>query len=192
MGAAPQPGAPPPAPGYPPQPGYAPQPGYPAPGYGQVPPGYVPGAVGYAPMVMGVVAANPNQQAGREAFIPRLVAFIIDGFIIGIVAFFLSPFWAFLGFFGGVVAWFFPWVLMAVYRIVLESQTGQTLGKMLMSVKVVKEDRTVITPNQAMQRAMFVLLYAFLIPILLDLMSITEDGQSMADKWAHTYVIKSG
>ena len=156
------------------------------------PPGYAPGTPAYTPYMMAPVAPNPVAQAGREAFIPRVLAFLIDGFIVGVVSWFLFPFWAFMGIIGGPFGWFFPWIIMAVYRIIMEGSTGQTLGKMVFSVKVVKEDRTPITSNQAMQRALFVILYGFLIPIILDLMSVSEDGQSMADKWAHTLVMKSG
>jgi uncharacterized RDD family membrane protein YckC len=182
------------APGYPQQaPGYPPQ----APGYPQPAPGYVPGAVGYTPVIpyapygIGIAAPNPNQQAGRDAFIPRICAFIIDGLIVGVIAGFLFPFWGFMGFAGGIFGWFFPWILMAVYMIVMETSTGQTLGKMVCKVKVVREDRTPVKQNEEILRAMSILLYAFLIPILIDIMSVTEDGQSIGDKWAHTLVIKS-
>jgi uncharacterized RDD family membrane protein YckC len=194
--------APPPAaPGYAPPsvaPGYAPPPaapGYaPPPGY-SAPIGYSPGAPGYTPYAAAPAAPlTPGLQYGREAFVPRLLAFLVDGLIVGLVGgvlFTVTASFGFLGPAGGILGWWFPAILMAVYMIVMEGNSGQTFGKMLLDVKVVKEDLTPITMNEAQTRAVSILLYPLLIPILLDLISASEEGQTMGDKWAHTLVVKA-
>lgn len=126
----------------------------------------------------------------RVAFVPRLLAFLIDGIMVGIISFFLWPLWWILGVGGGIIGWWFWAIILAVYMLVMEGQSGQTLGKMIMKVKVVREDMTPITMQQEQSRVLAILLYPLLIPIILDLMWISEEGQSLGDKWAHTVVIQ--
>lgn len=174
-------GAPPPPPA-PPQAAAAP------------PPGQAPG-----PLIPPLFAGTPSpvtpqliaaRQLGKDAFALRLVAFILDAFMVGVIAYLLSPLWSGLGPLGALIGWWSGAVLMAVYMIVMEGSSGQTVGKMLMNVKVVREDLGAISIKEAQSRAMGVLLYPLLIPILLDLIYVSDEGQSLGDRWAKTTVIK--
>ena len=128
---------------------------------------------------------------GRPAFTARLLAFLIDGFIVAAV---VGVAWQFVGIggpSGALLGWWMPAILMAVYMIALESRGGQTLGKRLCDVKVVKEDLTPAGVPEAQTRALSILLYPLVVPMFLDLYSVSEDGQTMGDKWAHTIVMKA-
>jgi uncharacterized RDD family membrane protein YckC len=106
------------------------------------------------------------------------------------VGFVLFPFWAFLGVAGGLIGWWFPAILMAIYMIIMEGSSGQTLGKILMKVKVVREDMAPATMKEAQSRAFSILLYPLVVPVILDLMWVSEEGQSLGDRWAKTIVMK--
>jgi len=180
--APPPPGVPP---GYPPPSGAMPPPVQPAPSP------FLPPLPGFAPPIGGVTPQlQTARQLGKDAFVPRLLAFLVDGFMCGLAGGLIGSIWLFRGPPGWVISWWLPAVLMAVYMIVMEGSSGQTLGKMLFSVKVVREDLGPITSKQAQSRAMGILLYPLLIPVLLDLMYVSDEGQSIGDRWAHTTVIK--
>jgi uncharacterized RDD family membrane protein YckC len=130
------------------------------------------------------------RQLAKEAFLNRLIAFIADGIMIGVIAWFLSFLWWFLWPVGWLLSWFVPAILMALYMMVMESSSGQTVGKMLFKVKVVREDLGPITMKEAQTRALGILLYPLLIPAILDLIYASDEGQTLGDRWAHTIVMQ--
>lgn len=130
------------------------------------------------------------KQLGSDALALRIVAIFIDGIIIGFAAYAISFVWGPLGILGGLISWWFPAILLAIYMMVMEGSRGQTIGKMLLNLKVVREDMGPVTLKEAQSRAMAVLLWPLLVPILLDLIWVADEGQRLGDKWAHTTVIK--
>lgn len=153
-------------------------------------PGMMP-APGSPPVAFYPPAGPPSpKQLGSDALALRIVAIIIDAIMVGTVAYFLSFIWGPLGFFGGLLSWWFPSILLAIYMLVMEGTRGQTIGKMLLNLKVVREDMGPVTMKEAQSRAMAVLLWPLLVPILLDLIWVADEGQRLGDKWAHTTVIK--
>lgn len=178
MAAAPPPYGQPPAPyGQPPPYGYPPP--------GMMPPPGFPGVAFYPP------AGVPTmKQRGADALALRIVAIFIDGIIVGVVAFFLGFLWGYLGPIGGFIGYIFNFVLFTVYMLVMEGSRGQTIGKMLLNLKVVREDGGPVTMKEAQARAVGILWWALLVTILLDLIWVADEGQRLGDKWAHTTVIK--
>lgn len=133
--------------------------------------------------------ATPKQM-GKEALALRIVAIIIDGIIIGIIAYLLNLALTQIVPWAGLLNGIFSLILLAVYMMVMEGSKGQTIGKMLLNLKVVREDGGPITMKEAQTRALAVLLWILIIPILLDLIWVADEGQRLGDKWAHTTVIK--
>jgi len=161
--------------GYPAAPGAPPQPGYPP-----VAPG---------PFMGGTpTALTPGQQMAKDAAPLRLVAIIVDGVIIGVGQAVLVGLLFFVPFFYAPV--FFWGVIAVLYFALLEGTRGQTLGKMALGLKVVKEDMTPITMEQAVIRAVNIFLWVTLVVALIDLIFVLDNGQRLGDRWAHTVVIK--
>jgi len=128
----------------------------------------------------------------KEVFAIRIVAFIIDAVIIGVIyniaiSWLLNaiPYGPYFGFivWGGI---FF------LYAGIMTGYKGQTVGKMIMGLKVVKEDGTPLTQGDAFTRSAEFLLWGvtFGIVALLALIWAADKGQRLGDQWAHTYVIK--
>jgi len=137
----------------PPPPGYPPAPGYPPPGYPQQPaagfpppvaPGYQPTGTGYPP------APNPYGPPG--GYYPgypqvghgyashpgglgaRFGARVIDGFLLGIVSFFIA--FLFDSSSNILVTGLFTGLLTFIYFVAMEITQGQTLGKKLLGLSV--------------------------------------------------------
>jgi uncharacterized RDD family membrane protein YckC len=130
-----------------------------------------------------------GRQLAKQAFVNRLIAFIIDAILVGIVSSLLSVLWWFVPF-GFILSWFLPAILFALYVMVMEGSSGQTLGKMLLKLKTVREDLGPITMKEAQTRALGFLLYPLLIPAILDLLYASDEGQTLGDGWAHTIVMQ--
>jgi uncharacterized RDD family membrane protein YckC len=126
----------------------------------------------------------------RDAFPMRLMAFFVDAVMCGIVSWALSFFLGGLFFLGWVLLWWGGAILLAIYMLLMESSSGQTVGKMLFGLKVVREDGGPLGMEQAQWRAFGVLLYPLLIPAILDFLWALEQGQTLGDRWAHTTVVR--
>ncbi len=117
----------------------------------------------------------------------RAIAIFIDSVIVGIIGGAIgigggNPLWG-----GGVLSF----LLGAGYQwYFLTQQTGQTPGKMLMNIRVIKVDGT---PIDAVDAVMRYVGYLINTPILLMgwiWALIDENNQGWHDKLANTYVVK--
>jgi uncharacterized RDD family membrane protein YckC len=126
----------------------------------------------------------------RDAVPLRMLAMVIDGVAIFIVVsiiqnlvyattFFFAPF-------------FFAAAVGFLYFGMLEAMQGQTLGKMALGLKVVKEDMTPISMEQGLIRGGDIFLWFITVGIvaLVDLVLALDNGQRLGDRWARTVVIK--
>jgi uncharacterized RDD family membrane protein YckC len=83
--------------------------------------------------------------------------------------------------------------LVFVYHIVLESLQGATVGKMLVKIRVVREDGSACGFSPALARNLLRIVdgLPFLHIIGLVLMSISDKKQRLGDRAAKTIVIKT-
>jgi uncharacterized RDD family membrane protein YckC len=137
----------------------------------------------------------------------RFVAQLVDVIIIGVI------FWL-LGFTGAgtitidaataqvTISPFFGALILIdviiafLYYTLLEGRTGQTIGKMVVKIKVVRrEDNSSISYGQAATRTILRIidLIPFIAPYLLAAVLIwsSEDKQRLGDRVAHTVVVQS-
>ncbi|MGZ4863319.1 MAG: RDD family protein [Halobacteriota archaeon] len=119
----------------------------------------------------------------------RFVAILIDTIIIAIITGILSiPFQSQLS---GAVSL----LIFLLYFIVLEGAYGQTVGKMAVKIKVVKEDGSKIDYTDAVVRNVLRLidLIPYFIPYLLGAILIwtSDKKQRLGDRVAHTIVVKA-
>jgi len=131
-----------------------------------------------------------NRQMAKGAFPMRVIAFLVDGVIVGIIASIIGQLWVSVGFWGGPFFWITNLLLYALYKMFLEGNGGQTVGKMLFSLKVVRDDGQPMTMQQAQWRAIGAFLYVLIIPAILDFIWAAEVGMTLGDRWAHTAVIR--
>ena len=120
---------------------------------------------------------------------PRFVAALIDGIIIGVVAGILSAIFgpSNAGVSGGLTG-----LLALVYIIVMEATQGATVGKMVMGLRVVKEDGSPISWSESIIRNLLRIidgLFAYLVGAILIWTSPLK--QRLGDRVAHTVVIKT-
>lgn len=195
-------------PGYGQQQPYGGQPGYGQPGYGQEQP--YPGQggpYGGLPRYQGGPGEYADPSAGLASRWARLGAAIIDGIIVGIVVGLISlPFvnWDHVIHNNGTMydgarvgTNAISIVLGFLYFWLMTARWGQTLGKMLLKIRVVRQDDGLaVTNGQAAGRAAF---YTVLGGIcgcigLIDVAWILWDPrkQALHDKVARTVVIKAG
>ncbi|MGZ5502869.1 MAG: RDD family protein [Halobacteriota archaeon] len=162
-------------------------------------------------------APAPGYQAPR-AYVPyttapyqgvaiRFVAILIDTIIIAIIAGILSaPFNAFAAItnasgtvtfsFAGVLGGLVSLAVFMLYFTLLEGHYGQTVGKMAVKIKVVREaDGAPIDYSQAAVRTILRFLdeIPYFIPYLLGAILIwsSEEKQRLGDRVGHTVVVKA-
>jgi uncharacterized RDD family membrane protein YckC len=119
----------------------------------------------------------------------RFVATLIDAIIISVIA----------GLLGILIkSQFSGWVSLLIfllYFIVLEGNYGQTVGKMAVKIKVVREDGTKIDYTAAVVRNVLrvIDLIPYFIPYLLGAILIwtSDKKQRLGDRVAHTIVVKA-
>jgi len=117
----------------------------------------------------------------------RLVAYIIDGIILGAITGVL------MAIFGAQQA--ASWLSSAIgiiYIIGFWTWRGQTLGKMVMGVKIVKTDGSPIGIGRAILRYIGYLISAVIILIGYLMIAWDSKKQGLHDKIAGTYVVKTG
>jgi uncharacterized RDD family membrane protein YckC len=114
----------------------------------------------------------------------RFVALIIDGIVLGIIGAILSP-----GI--GNVGWGLSFLIGVAYQwYFLTRQDGQTPGKRLMNIKVIKVDGGPITDADAVIRYVGYYIDSALIMIGWLLALFDSNRQALHDKLVNTYVIK--
>ena len=140
-------------------------------------------------------APAPTFQAPYAAASPyqgvpiRFVAVLIDAVIIAIIAGIISiPLQTRL--LGAVSL-----LIFLLYYILLEGAYGQTVGKMAVKIKVVREDGTKIDYTDAVVRTFLRIIDAipFVVPYLLGAILIwtSDKKQRLGDRTAHTVVVKA-
>ena len=116
---------------------------------------------------------------------PRIVAIIIDGIILGLIMGVLFSFsrdvGGFLGFLVGLVYNWFFWT----------RRGGQTPGKQLMNLRVVKEDGSPLTDTDAILRFIGYYINSFVLMIGWIWAFFDEKQQGWHDKIAKTLVVKA-
>jgi uncharacterized RDD family membrane protein YckC len=125
----------------------------------------------------------------------RLVSLIIDNIIIGII---IGAIGSMIGF-GMMTQKMVPWWIGLLYFVIyigyftlLEGSKGQTIGKMVTKIKVVREDGKPIDMNQAMTRNLLRIIdgiFAYLIGAILIWRS--DKKQRLGDNIAKTIVVKA-
>ena len=144
-------------------------------------PSYAPAPTYQAPSY---AAASPYQGVPI-----RFVAVLIDAVIIAIIAGIISiPLQTRL--LGAVSL-----LIFLLYYILLEGAYGQTVGKMAVKIKVVREDGTKIDYTDAVVRTVLRIIDAipFVVPYLLGAIFIwtSDKKQRLGDRTAHTVVVKA-
>jgi uncharacterized RDD family membrane protein YckC len=130
----------------------------------------------------------------------RFAAFIIDAIAISILTSIVLPFHNIPHFWNNVSAWyFFP--LMAInnflstlitiaYPVVFWTWRGQTPGKMVMNIKVIRTDGSNITLGYALLRYLGYIVCCLTIGIGFLWIAFDARKQGLHDKIADTYVVK--
>jgi len=117
----------------------------------------------------------------------RLMALIVDTIIVGAIGGIVGAgstnfFWG-----SGIISF----ALGAAYQwYFLTQQDGQTIGKMLMNIRVVKTDGTPIADMEAIFRYVGYLINSPLLMLGWLLAFVDDSRQGLHDKIANTYVVK--
>jgi uncharacterized RDD family membrane protein YckC len=140
-------------------------------------------------------SGNPDEKIEYQGIGIRLVSLIIDNIIVGII---IGAIGSGIGF-GIMTQRMIPWwigilyfVIYVSYFTLLEGSKGQTIGKMVTKIKVVREDGGQIDMNQALTRNILRIidgLFAYLIGAILIWRS--DKKQRLGDNIAKTIVIKA-
>jgi uncharacterized RDD family membrane protein YckC len=124
----------------------------------------------------------------------RFVSLLIDSIILGIIDVVLG---SILGVFSGSPDnawwwWILSFVIMLAYFTYLEGTRGQSIGKMVTKIKVVREDGGKIDMNQAFTRNILRIidgLFAYLVGAILIWRS--KNKQRLGDSIGKTVVVKA-
>lgn len=162
-----------------------------------MPPPYMPqGAPGYQ-----MPGMAPTMQYASVGI--RFVAILLDGLIVGIPLVIVE---AILGIFGSPIAAVISAIAYFLYEgLLLASQNGQTVGKKIMSIRVVSVDGQPLTMNKTFTRAGVKAVLSVLgsikppITSVLGILSLLDylwplwdaNKQTWHDKAAGTYVVKA-
>ncbi|MBX0285935.1 RDD family protein [Haloarcula salinisoli] len=148
---------------------------------------------------MATTSGSPGQLAGLGS---RIVAFLIDSILTGIVGgIIVFPLFFLIGVGGEtgpagaglllIVQLLIPLVVFA-YFIVMEGMYGYTVGKKLMSIRVVGENGSKIGFGESAIRNILRVVDALptLYLVGIALIAINDDEQRLGDMAASTYVVK--
>ena len=138
---------------------------------------------------------NPSEGREYQGIGIRLVSLIIDNIIIGII---IGAIGSMIGF-GMMTQKMVPWwfglfyfLIYIGYFALLEGSRGQTIGKMVTKIKVVREDGKPIDMNQALIRNLLRIIdgvFVYLIGAILIWRS--DKKQRLGDNIAKTVVVKA-
>lgn len=82
-------------------------------------------------------------------------------------------------------------LIFHTYFVTMEFQSGQTIGKKMMRIKVVSEDGSPITRRQAVYRDFVKVYFELTLTIPLLYIFFDKNHQRLGDKWAKTIVIEN-
>jgi uncharacterized RDD family membrane protein YckC len=116
----------------------------------------------------------------KASFLSRAVATIVDFVVLFIPAFLMN---FILPVFGLIVT-------IAVYNIGLTTMRGQTLGKVVMGIKVISTDGTPMTLEKSSIRFLGFLISCLTLGIGFLMALGDKNNQSFHDKFAGTYVVQ--
>ena len=125
----------------------------------------------------------------------RFVSLVIDSIVFGLIFGALGSILGMRGMHGDLVPWYwglFYFVIYIAYFTILEGSKGQTVGKMITKIKVVREDGRPIDMNQAFTRNFLRIIdgvFAYLIGAVLIWRS--DKQQRLGDSMARTVVVKA-
>ncbi len=129
-----------------------------------------------------------NNKALQDHWLRRIVALIIDGIIIGVIAFLVSIFFWILSPVG-FIGWFFVGLLMFLYFIVLEVAIGGTIGKKLLSLEVVSTQQGSLSFVPSLIRNVSKIFWVFLlVDWLVGMFTDGDPRQKFLDRYANTTV----
>ncbi|MEN8730267.1 MAG: RDD family protein, partial [Desulfuromonadales bacterium] len=148
-----------------------------------------------------VAANHPPENQPKAGFWIRVVATLLDSFLLCIVQFVLTMIISLvIGFMGVAVVedpavsfiiWLFGTTISLGYAVFFIGYCGQTPGKMALRIKVVRTDDSQLTYGRAVKREV---LGKFVSSILLGIgylmVAFDQRKQGLHDKIADTYVIK--
>lgn len=136
---------------------------------------------------------QPQPQAASGQYVgigPRLVAVIIDGIILFIIEYILLTI---LGQNQAGLSYFIETVILVAYYTVMEATRGASVGKMVMGLRVVRQDGGPISWTESLIRNLLRIIdalpFAYIVGAII--MSTNPLKQRLGDKVAHTVVIRS-
>jgi len=117
-------------------------------------------------------------------FGPRIVAAIIDGLVLAVIGGLLSSF-------AGNTGWGIGLLTQLAYQwYFLTRQGGQTPGKRLMNLKVIKVDGSALSDSDAIIRTVGYYINSAILLIGWIIIFFDSNRQGLHDKLASTYVVK--
>ena len=128
-----------------------------------------------------------NNKALQDHWLRRIVALIIDGIIIGVIAFLVSIFFWILSPVG-FIGWFFSGLLMFLYFIAFEMIMGGTPGKKLLSLEVVSTEGELDFVASLLRNISKIFWVFLLIDWIVGMFTEGDPRQKMLDRYAKTTV----
>ncbi len=141
-----------------------------------------------------VEVKDPGQMEYKGIGI-RFVSLLIDTIVLGLIFSALGSILGVRGMQGEMIPWYWGllyFVIYIAYFTILEGSKGQTVGKMITRIKVVREDGRPIDMNQAFTRNFLRIIdgvFGYLIGAILIWRS--DKQQRLGDSMARTVVVKA-
>lgn len=130
----------------------------------------------------------------------RLAAFIVDAIILGVITSILFPWRGLPDFWSFQTSWFFipliaisnfvSTLITVAYQVAFWTWRGQTPGKMLFNIKVIRTDGSAITLGYSLLRYLGYIVSAVMLGIGFLWIAFDPRKQGIHDKIADTYVVK--
>lgn len=118
----------------------------------------------------------------RAGFFIRLVAYLVDSLILWLASYLAGA--------TGLNRFWVSFLLGAAYFTYFFSTTGQTLGKRLLGLRVVRVDGELLNLTTGLTRYLGYLISGFLLFFGFLMIAVDKDCQGLHDKLAGTFVVK--
>jgi uncharacterized RDD family membrane protein YckC len=129
-----------------------------------------------------------SNKALQDHWLRRIVALIIDGIILAVIAFLISIFFWILAPWG-FIGWFFTGLLMFLYFIIFEMIMGGTPGKKMLSMEVVSTQQGDLDFVASLIRNVSKIFWVFLlIDWIIGMFTDGDPRQKFTDRYANTTV----